>query len=78
MANGILGVTLIISGINAAEVPDDVTDTGLLIMKLSMLILPLIFIVLGYIVYKRKFKIDEQMYKNIISDLEARGDIHRD
>ncbi|NLZ82221.1 MAG: sugar transporter, partial [Clostridiales bacterium] len=78
IANGILGVTLIISGINAAEVPDDVTDTGLLIMKLSMLILPLIFIVLGYIVYKRKFKIDEQMYKNIISDLEARGDIHRD
>jgi len=78
IANGILGVTLIISGINAAEVPDDVTDTGLLIMKLSMLILPLIFIVLGYIVYIRKFKIDEQMYKNIISDLEARGDIHRD
>jgi len=76
IANGIVGVTLIISGINAAETPDDVTDSGLLIMKLAMLILPIVFIVAGYIIYRKKFKIDEQMYENIISDLEARGDIH--
>lgn len=75
ISSGIVGATLIISGINAAEVPNDVTDTGLLIMKLSMLILPLIFIVLGYIVYRSKFKIDEAMYKNIIKDLKARGEV---
>ncbi len=60
IANGIVGVTLIISGINAAAIPEDVTDSGLLIMKLAMLILPLIFIV-GYIIYYKKFKIDKQM-----------------
>lgn len=77
IANGIVGVTLIISGINAAETPEDVTDSGLLIMKLSMLILPLIFIVLGYIIYRKKYKIDKKTYENIITDLEARGEIRK-
>ena len=47
IANGIVGVTLIVSGINAASTPEDVTDSGLLLMKLAMLILPLIFIAAG-------------------------------
>ncbi len=75
IANGIVGVTLIISGINAAATPNDVTASGLLIMKLAMLILPLIFIVFGYIVYRKKFKIDKQMFDQILSDLAARGEI---
>ncbi|HWT73434.1 MAG TPA: glycoside-pentoside-hexuronide (GPH):cation symporter [Mobilitalea sp.] len=77
IANGIVGVTLIISGINAAATPNDVTDSGLLIMKLSMLILPLFFIVTGYIIYRKKFKIDKQLFDKIISDLTARGDIKK-
>lgn len=76
IANGIVGVTLIVSGINAAKTPNDVTDSGLLIMKLAMLILPLIFIVIGYIIYYKKFRIDKQMYDSIISQLAARGDIN--
>lgn len=78
LGNGIVGVTLIISGINAAATPADVTDSGLLIMKLAMLILPLIFIALGYIIYDKKFKIDKQMYDNILSELAARGEINRE
>jgi len=75
VASGIVGATLIISGINAAATPKDVTDSGLLIMKLAMLILPLFFIVAGYIIYRKKFKIDKQLFDKIISDLTARGDI---
>jgi len=75
IASGIVGATLIISGINAAATPKDVTDSGLLIMKLAMLILPLFFIVAGYIIYRKKFKIDKQLFDKIISDLTARGDI---
>lgn len=75
IANGIVGATLIISGINAAATPDDVTDSGLLVMKLSMLILPLIFIVIGYIIYRKKFKIDKEMFDRIILELAARGEI---
>ncbi len=75
IGNGIVGVTLILSGINEAKTPDDVTESGLLMMKLSMLILPLIIIVIGYIIYRKKFKIDKEMFDRIIADLEERGEI---
>ncbi len=78
IANGVLGLTLIISGINAAQTPQDVPAGGITIMKLSMLVLPLIAIVAGYIVYMKKFKIDEKRYAGILNDLKARGDIARD
>jgi melibiose permease/lactose/raffinose/galactose permease len=74
ISSGIVGATLIISGINAAQTPDDVTDTGLLIMKLSMLILPLFFITAGYLVYRAKFKIDKELFDKIVSELKDRGD----
>lgn len=74
IANGIVGATLIISGINSAATPDDVTSAGLLTMKLAMLILPLVIIAVGYIVYRLKFKIDKAMFDRIISDLAKRGD----
>lgn len=76
IASGITGVTLIVSGINSAATPDDVTDTGLLIMKMAMFILPLIFIAAGYFVYLLKFKIDRKMFDTIVADLSRRGDLN--
>ena len=76
IANGIIGVTLIISGINSAPTPEDVTALGLIIMKLAMLILPLIIIAAGYIIYHVKFKIDKNMFDKIVSDLAKRGDFN--
>ena len=76
LASGIVGATLIISGINSAATPEDVTAGGLLIMKIAMLIFPLIAIVAGYLVYRFKFKIDKEMFDKIVADLNARGDIN--
>ncbi len=76
LASGIVAITLVISGINRAPTPNDVTAGGLLIMKLAMLILPLISIVAGYIVYRRKFKIDKEMFDKIITELGERGDLN--
>jgi melibiose permease/lactose/raffinose/galactose permease len=78
IANGVLGLTLIISGINAAQTPKDVTAGGITVMKLSMLIFPLIAIAAGYIVYMKKFKIDEKRHAAILLDLKKRGDIADD
>lgn len=75
VANGILGATLIISGINEAETAADVSNEGILMMKAVMLLLPLVFIGAGYLVYRSKFKIDAKFYQQIITDLKARGDI---
>ena len=68
-------MTLIVSGINAAATPEDVTDTGLLMMKTSMMIVPLILIVISYIIHDKKYKIDKNMYDKIIKDLTKRGEI---
>jgi melibiose permease/lactose/raffinose/galactose permease len=75
LANGILGVTLVIVGINAAEPSADMTAAGEVTFKTAMLILPLIIIVVGYFIYLTKYKIDEKMYAKIIGDLKERGDI---
>jgi melibiose permease/lactose/raffinose/galactose permease len=75
IASGIVGATVIISGINDAVTPSDVTAEGLLIMRFAMLILPLLFILLGYLIYRRKYKIDTHMYQQILTELQERGDL---
>lgn len=74
-ANGIVGVTLILSGINSAQNAADVTPQGISMMKASMLILPLICILLGYLVYRKKFRIDEAFYTHMVAELRQRGDL---
>lgn len=75
IASGVLGLTLIVSGINAAQTPADVTAGGITIMKIAMMILPLLAILVGYIIYMKKFTIDEKRYAEILADLQERGDI---
>jgi len=75
IASGVLGLTLIISGINAAATPEDVTPGGITIMKTAMLLFPLAAIVIGYFINMAKFKINEEKYAQIIADLKERGDI---
>ena len=76
VASGIVGVTVIISGINDAQSAADVTESGLLMLKSAMLIIPLISILAGYLVYRAKYKIDQAMYEQILTDLRERGDMH--
>ena len=75
IATGVVTLTLIVSGINAAPDAASVTAEGLLIMKLAMMIFPLIAIVIGYVVYLRKYRIDAAFYERIVEDLKRRGDI---
>jgi melibiose permease/lactose/raffinose/galactose permease len=75
IASGILGATLIISGINEADSAADVTSEGIMMMKVVMLLLPLFFIGAGYLVYRSKYKIDAKFYNQILEDLKERGDI---
>jgi melibiose permease/lactose/raffinose/galactose permease len=83
-SKGIVSFTLIISGINmianaaganpekAEEIIAATPDSAIWIMKISMMILPLICILIGFVLYIRKFKIDEKMYEQIVSDLKSR------
>lgn len=85
VSKGIVSFTLIISGINAIansltgdpiideELIAATPDSSLWIMNLSMMILPLICILIGFVLYNKKFKIDEKMYAQICKDLEERN-----
>jgi len=85
-SKGVVSFTLIISGINmianaagadperAEEIIAATPDSAIWIMKIAMMILPLICILIGFVLYTKKFKIDEEMYAQILSDLEARGE----
>lgn len=75
VASGIVGATLIISGINRATSAEDVTAGGVQLMKVAMLALPLAAILLGYWVYFRKYRIDEAFYQKMLGDLRDRGEL---
>lgn len=83
-SKGVVSFTLIISGINMianaiaanpeneAQIIATMPESAVWIMKISMMILPLICILIGFILYIKKFKIDEETYANILADLKAR------
>ena len=50
-----------------------IPGSSIWIMKLSMMILPLICILIGFVLYRKKFIIDEELYAKIVEDLNARN-----
>ena len=75
LGTAIVGAVVITSGINQAVSAADVGVEGLLQMRLAMLGFPPLLMVVGYFVYRRWFRIDEQFYTQILKDLKERGDI---
>jgi melibiose permease/lactose/raffinose/galactose permease len=76
---GFVSISLVWAGIKTGDVAAvSIDDGGKLIVKLVMLIIPLIFIVAGYLIYRSKYKIDKKMYDNILAELHERGELHLD
>ena len=86
ISRGVLALTLIVSGINAAiknakDLSDAtgeiiapvIEDWSIWVMKLSMMIFPLICIVVGFLIYHKKFHIDEKEYEQICLELQQRN-----
>jgi melibiose permease/lactose/raffinose/galactose permease len=73
LATGIVSMTLILSGIKIdGGTVDAIGPDGKLIVKIAMFAIPLAMIVAGYVVYLKKYTIDEKRYAQILSDLEER------
>ncbi|MBA3021901.1 glycoside-pentoside-hexuronide (GPH):cation symporter [Propionicimonas sp.] len=75
LATWIVSVAAIISGINTAQSPADMTPQGLLTIKIFMLVLPPILIVIGYVVYRAKYRIDEAFHAEMVAELKDRGQV---
>lgn len=72
VATAVAGATLILTGINGAPTPADVTPGGLLGLRVMMLFFPLALMVISYLVYRRGYRIDEAFRAQILADLDAR------
>ncbi|MDR0442856.1 MAG: glycoside-pentoside-hexuronide (GPH):cation symporter [Treponema sp.] len=75
VASGVVSAVVILSGIKDAGSAADVTADGLLMMKAAMLVFPMLCIVTSFFIYRRKYIIDSQLYKKILSDLRERGEL---
>ena len=75
LSTGVISISLILSGIKTGSTAAASIDAGgKLVVKLAMFALPLLMIAAGYVIYRRKYKISESFYQQILADLEARGD----
>ena len=72
IASGIVGATVILSGMKEAGGPADMTSSGLMLFKTSMMILPLVIIALSYFIYRRFYKIDEAFFERIVDEIAVR------
>ncbi len=72
VGSGVLGITVILSGMNTATSAADITSSGVLLVKTVMLLVPLIIISISFVIYAKKFKIDKEFYEQILKDLEKR------
>jgi melibiose permease/lactose/raffinose/galactose permease len=72
IASGVVGATVILSGMSDAQSAADMTASGITILKVAMMIFPLICIVVGFWIYKSKYILDEEMYKKIVEELNER------
>lgn len=76
LSTGVIAVSIVKAGIKQGDTAAAAIDAaGKLTLKTSMFLIPLVFIVLGYVIYLRKYKLDEESYAEIVKKLKERGDI---
>ncbi len=72
LASGIVGATVIITGINESTDVSQVTAQGLQLLKISMLIVPLFLVIVSFLIYRKFYRIDEVFYQQIITENKKR------
>lgn len=75
VASGVVGATVIISGIVDATSSSDMNARGLIILKVAMLVIPLILILISNVIYNTKYIINSKYYNEIINSLRKKGEL---
>jgi len=73
MNTAIVGAAAILSGINDASGPQDMTSGGIAVVKIAMMVVPALCIVVGYLIWRARFVIDEELHARLVAELEQRG-----
>ena len=74
IASGVVGATLIWTGIDRATGPDDVTDTGVGIFKGAMMVVPMALVIVSYLTLRARYRLDEATYARIVEEVRARNE----
>lgn len=74
LSTQIVAVLVVIAAVNP-DLPAATTPDGLLTIRLGMLVLPPILIVISYLIYRAKYRIDDKLYAQILADLSERGQL---
>ncbi len=72
IASGVVGATVIASGIDRAAGPADVTAAGAGLFKVAMLALPAALMAASWLIMRAGYRLDEATYAGIVADLEER------
>ena len=78
LSTGVISVSVILAGIKTRDsdvAAEAISASGVTTIKIAMLLIPVICIVAGFVIYLKKYKIDEEFYAGMISDLKDRGEI---
>ena len=76
LATGLVSISVVLSGIKTGDVAAEFIDaSGVTVVKAAIFVLPLLFIVVGYIIYMKKYKLSEEFYGQIVHELEDRGEL---
>ena len=76
LSTGLISISLVLSGIKAGDTAAVSIDAGgQMIVKLSMFAVPLVMILAGYIIYRKKFRISEEFYAQIVNELREKGEL---
>ena len=81
LSTALISGSIIIAGIKSADsdvAAESIDASGQLIIKIAMFAVPLVFIVAGYIIYLKKYRISEEFYSQILQDLKDRGEMKED
>ena len=74
IASGIVGATLIWTGIDRATGPADVTASGAAIFRGSMMVVPMALVIVSYLILRARYRLDETTYARIIDELKGRDE----
>jgi melibiose permease/lactose/raffinose/galactose permease len=75
LSTQVVAVAIVVAGVDPAH-PNDTSASGLLTIKLGMLVLPPVLIVISYLIYRAKYRIDDAFYARIVADLKERGQLN--
>ncbi len=79
LSTALISASVLLAGIKTADsdlAAETIDAGGKLVIKCAMFAVPLLFIVAGYVIYRKKYRIDSEFYARILSDLKARGELH--